>query len=170
MDAPEPLCFKCQKKINSRAALPMGLSPSEPVLPATIRMAGMFPGCCGLRARRCVWDATQDMRARFTNAQFRHKPAVTQCLDCHSPHMSDQRYLLKTAAPGLCGKCHEKIVKDYQTAAVKHSPVTEESACMNCHDPHMAQESSLLLADGLDICLKCHDKTVKAGQTGILPI
>jgi predicted CXXCH cytochrome family protein len=76
--------------------------------------------------------------------------------------MSEQRYMLTSAVPGLCGKCHEKIVRDQQTAAVKHSPVTEEPACMNCHDPHAAQENKLLLADGVDICLKCHDKTVKA--------
>ena len=68
------------KKTNSRAALPMGLLPSEPVLPATIRMAGMFPECCGLQARKCVWNATQDMSARFTNARFRHKAAVNRCL------------------------------------------------------------------------------------------
>jgi predicted CXXCH cytochrome family protein len=75
--------------------------------------------------------------------------------------MSEQRYMLTSALPGLCGKCHEKTVRDLQAAAVKHSPVTEEAACMNCHVPHAAQESGLLLADGLDVCLKCHDKPVK---------
>ena len=47
------------QKINSRAVLPTGLSPSEPVLHATIRMAGTFPECCGLQTRKCVWDATR---------------------------------------------------------------------------------------------------------------
>jgi len=69
--------------------------------------------------------------------------------------------MLTSSIPELCGKCHEKTIRDQQTAVVKHSPVTEESACTNCHDPHAAQESNLLLADGLDICLKCHDKPVK---------
>ena len=104
-----------------------------------------------------------EMGSRFTNARFRHKAAMAGCTDCHSPHMSEERYMLKAAVPGLCGKCHEKIMKDQQTAAANHPTVTEPPACMNCHDPHMAQEGKLLLADGLDICLKCHDKTIKAG-------
>jgi predicted CXXCH cytochrome family protein len=78
--------------------------------------------------------------------------------------------MLKAAVPGLCRKCHEKIVKDQQTAAVRHSPVTEPPACMNCHDPHMAQEGKLLVADELDLCLKCHDKPIKAGKYEFIDI
>jgi predicted CXXCH cytochrome family protein len=75
--------------------------------------------------------------------------------------MSEQKYMLTSAVPVLCDKCHENVKSDYRTGSVKHSPVTETPACMNCHDPHAAQESGLLLADGFDICLKCHDKPTK---------
>jgi predicted CXXCH cytochrome family protein len=111
-------------------------------------------------SRMCL-ECHEDMNPGFTYARFRHKPIVTGCTDCHSPHMSEQRYMLTSAVPGLCGDCHENIAGDLQTAAVKHSPVTEEPACMNCHDPHAARESGLLLADELDTCLKCHDETVE---------
>jgi predicted CXXCH cytochrome family protein len=164
VEAPEPICFKCHAKDGFKGSFAHGPFAVGACITCHDPHGGNVPGMLRVTDPQLCFGCHANMRARFTNARFRHEAAVTRCTDCHSPHMSDQRHVLTTAAPKLCGQCHEKIVKDYQTAAVQHSPVVEEAACMSCHDPHAAQESSLLLANGLDICLKCHDKTVKAGQ------
>jgi predicted CXXCH cytochrome family protein len=164
VDTSESVCFKCHEKKGFKGSFSHGPFAVAACITCHDPHGGNAPGMLRIPVPQLCLGCHTDLRVRFTNAQFRHTPAITQCLDCHSPHVSDQRYLLKIKAPELCGKCHEKVVKDYQTALVKHSPVAEDSACMNCHDPHMAEERSLLLADGCDICLKCHDKTVKSGQ------
>jgi predicted CXXCH cytochrome family protein len=160
VDAAEPLCFKCHKKDQFKGSYVHGPFAAGACTTCHDPHGGNVPGMLRITGPQMCLDCHKDMSARFSNARFRHT-AATNCMDCHSPHMSEQRYLLTAAVPGLCGKCHDKTVGDSQTAAVKHSPVTKDSACMNCHDPHMAQQSGLLLADGIDICLKCHDKTVK---------
>ncbi len=161
VEAPEPLCFKCHKKDQFKGSFVHGPFAAGACTTCHDPHGGNVPGMLRTTGSQMCLACHTNMRARFTNARFRHKAAATECTGCHSPHMSEQRYMLTSAVPQLCGKCHEKIVRDQQTATVKHSPVTEDPACMNCHDPHTAQESGLLLADGLDICLKCHDKTVK---------
>ena len=168
VEAPEPVCFRCHAKDTFKGSFSHGPFAVGACITCHDPHGGNVPGMLRVTDPQMCLGCHADMRARFTNARFRHK--ATRCTDCHSPHMSDQQHILKTAAPELCGQCHEKIVKDYQTAASKHSPVTDAPACMNCHDPHMSQESSLLLADGLNICLKCHDKTVKADQNDLADI
>lgn len=165
MEASEPICFKCHTKEAFKGNFTHGPFAAGACITCHDPHGGSIPGMLRITSPQMCLGCHADLRARFTNAKFRHKPAATGCTDCHAPHISDQPYLLKTAAPELCGKCHEKIVKESQTAAVKHSPVTEGSACTNCHDAHTAQENSMLHADRLDICLKCHDKPVKAGQS-----
>jgi predicted CXXCH cytochrome family protein len=164
VEAPEPLCFKCHKKDQFKSSFVHGPFAAGACIACHDPHGGNVPGMLRITDPQICLGCHANIQARFSNAKFRHKAAVTRCTDCHSPHGSDQRYTLKTAVPALCGNCHEKIVKDYQTAAVKHSPVTEAPACMNCHDPHMAADGRLLIAEEVDTCLKCHDKTVKAGQ------
>jgi predicted CXXCH cytochrome family protein len=161
VEPPEPLCLKCHKKDQFKGSFAHGPFAAGACVTCHDPHGGNVPGMLRMTGQQMCLECHKDMSARFANARFRHKATATNCLDCHSPHRSEQRYLLTSAVPGLCGKCHEKTVSDLQTAAVKHSPVTKDSACMNCHDPHAAQQSGLLLADGVDICLKCHDKTVK---------
>jgi predicted CXXCH cytochrome family protein len=103
-------------------------------------------------------------------AGFRHAAAANQCTDCHSPHASGQRYILKGAVPDLCSKCHEKIFSDQKKLAAKHSPVTEPPACMNCHDPHTAPDRRLLLEEEAAVCVKCHDGSTRAGQNKLANI
>jgi predicted CXXCH cytochrome family protein len=164
VETSEPLCFKCHKKEQFKGSFAHGPFAAGACITCHDPHGGNVPEMLRVTGPQMCLECHKDMNARFTNARFQHKAAMTGCTDCHSPHTSEQQSMLKTAVPGLCGKCHEKIIKDHQTAAVKHSSVTESPACMNCHNPHAAQESKLLLADGLDICLKCHDKPVKAGK------
>ena len=162
VEAREALCFKCHKKDQFKGSFVHGPFVAGACVTCHDPHGGEVPGMLRVVGQGMCLKCHKEMSARFAGAKFRHKDTNNGCTDCHSPHRSDQRYLLKAALPGLCGKCHEKLLSDQQTAAVKHSPVTKDSACMNCHDPHAAQASGLLPADGVDICLKCHDKTVKA--------
>jgi predicted CXXCH cytochrome family protein len=164
IETSEPLCLKCHKKEQFKGSFVHGPFAAGACVACHDPHGGDVPGMLRVVGSQMCLECHRDWNTRFANARFRHKPAADKCLDCHSPHMSEQKYMLTSAVPGLCGKCHEKVVGEQQTAAVKHTPVTEAPACMNCHDPHMAQEGRLLFADGLDICLKCHDKPVKEGN------
>lgn len=161
VETSEPLCFKCHEKDQFKGSFAHGPFAAGACITCHNPHGGNVPGMLRATGPQLCLECHDDMHPSLTNADFRHKAALTGCTDCHSPHTSEQQYLLKSAAPGLCGKCHEQTLSDAQTAAVKHSPVTEDPACMNCHDPHAAQESGLLFADGLDICMNCHDKPVK---------
>jgi predicted CXXCH cytochrome family protein len=161
VDTPEPLCFKCHKKDQFKGSVIHGPFAAGACITCHNPHGGSVPGMLRSTGPQMCLECHKEMSARFSNARFPHKAALTGCTNCHSPHLSDQQHLLTAAVPKLCGKCHADIAKDVRTAVVKHSPVTKDSSCMNCHDPHEAQESGLLLEDGLDNCLKCHDKTVK---------
>jgi predicted CXXCH cytochrome family protein len=83
-----------------------------------------------------------------------HKP-VRKCTNCHLPHASKQKKLLKTATPDLCHSCHDK--EDFQ-GDVQHKPVGK-GACLDCHDPHTSELKGLLKTGSEpDLCLRCHEK------------
>jgi len=124
----------------------------------------------GITGRAMCIVCHTDMAAQFAGLGFRHKAAMENCTNCHSPHASDQSYGLKFAIPELCIKCHEDILGGQETVKVRHSPVTEEAACLNCHDPHASEENWLLVADGVDICMQCHDDPVEMDQYALKPM
>jgi predicted CXXCH cytochrome family protein len=76
------------------------------------------------------------------------------CLNCHDPHMSDQRTLLLRDAAELCATCHEPVVK--ATKGPNGHPPAEED-CLNCHQPHASAGESLLSAEPGELCRLCHD-------------
>ena len=69
----------------------------------------------------------------FADARFRHAPAEDgECLGCHHPHESAERFLLARKGQQLCLECHDG--KDV-TGAAAHAGIGE-TACQGCHDPH----------------------------------
>ena len=105
-----------------------------------------------------------------------HPPAVRDCLKCHSPHTSDNKYLLIKADSGekdqnLCLTCHTQglnVPKD----GSRHAAL--DMGCSTCHVTHKVGEKGKVEFDyhltkaTPALCLDCHDATaadlVKAHQ------
>jgi predicted CXXCH cytochrome family protein len=79
------------------------------------------------------------------------------CLNCHSPHASDQEGLLSKPMMTVCGQCHSDTVERVKTAESKHPPV-QEGKCTICHSPHASGQLSLIEeASVVDACSTCHE-------------
>jgi predicted CXXCH cytochrome family protein len=92
-------------------------------------------------------------KGSFTGKKVVHPPvAAGQCIICHSPHQSDESYLLRGKIPALCYQCHDK--KKFSSKYV-HAPVAS-GQCMSCHLPHEADITFLLRNEINKVCLGCH--------------
>jgi predicted CXXCH cytochrome family protein len=105
-----------------------------------------------------------------------HPPAVRDCVKCHNPHTSDNKFLLIKAESGekdqnLCLTCHTQglnVPKD----GSKHAAL--EMGCETCHVTHKVGDQTKiefqyhLTKATPALCLDCHDATsadlVKAHQ------
>ena len=94
-----------------------------------------------------------------------HPPAVRDCLKCHSPHVSDNKYqLLKPTsgdkAENLCLECHNQGV-NVPPKGSRHAAL--DMGCETCHAPHKTgekgkQEFDYHLTKATPaLCLDCHD-------------
>lgn len=84
-----------------------------------------------------------------------HQPSKDgQCLDCHSPHSSNNKSLLiQKKVSGLCNRCHDLGIKEED---VVHNPVSG-GRCNKCHDPHQSDFNSFLSQEMPGLCFKCHE-------------
>jgi predicted CXXCH cytochrome family protein len=79
------------------------------------------------------------------------------CLDCHTPHASRQRGLVRGNLRQVCGSCHADTIARQDRSPTKHPPVADGD-CTSCHDPHSSSNALLLKHDGdLQLCGTCHD-------------
>ncbi len=85
------------------------------------------------------------------------------CLACHNPHGSANRYLLSVSddQTELCLGCHDGA--PFKQKYV-HGPVGAGD-CTACHLPHESGEKGLLKKASRELCLTCHDDFAKAMQT-----
>jgi len=99
----------------------------------------------------------------------------TGCMNCHEPHASKQKGLLKGETAALCGKCHsdtmekqkrlaalekqEKMVpkEKQERGALTHSPV-QQGDCLACHTPHASNSLFLMKkSTTMELCSACHE-------------
>jgi predicted CXXCH cytochrome family protein len=83
---------------------------------------------------------------------------MSDCLQCHDEHASNEPALLDQNLLSLCSSCHADVLSGAENCAVKHSAVTEGRACLNCHSPHEGTTAALLNDQPLQTCLTCHSK------------
>lgn len=78
------------------------------------------------------------------------------CVDCHNPHGSSTRPLLKAESVNmLCTSCH---AEKRGPMLWEHAPVRE--SCMNCHQPHGSNHEKLLVSARPQLCQQCHSPAV----------
>ncbi len=128
-----------------------------------------------------------DMKA--TAGVFQHKPVADgQCLECHSPHASQQPALLldtvSTACAGChdpkdpkfvqrhggydlqgdnCTSCHSAHMKDPAAAglpSVQHEPFAQRK-CTLCHQSASVSKTAALIVPVSELCVRCHADVAK---------
>ena len=94
-----------------------------------------------------------------------HPPAVRDCLKCHDPHQSDNKYQLLKPTSGdkgqnLCLECHTQglnVPKD----GSRHAAL--DMGCETCHNVHKVGERGQQQFDyhltkaAPELCIDCHD-------------
>ncbi len=95
----------------------------------------------------------QQQRLEFRKRS--HMPVlegVMTCADCHQPHGSPTRALLRGETVNqTCYECHQERRGPF---IWEHAPVRED--CMNCHRPHGSNHESLLVTAQPFLCQQCH--------------
>lgn len=75
------------------------------------------------------------------------------CVNCHSPHASDDAKLFKSKLEQVCRVCHRGTFKNYIDKLYSH-PNT--GSCANCHQVHGSNHLAMLKGDGNQVCSGCH--------------
>ena len=95
----------------------------------------------------------QDQRSQFRRRS--HMPLLEgkiTCTDCHNPHGSTTRALLKTDTVNqTCYQCHAEKRGPF---LFEHAPVRDN--CLNCHSPHGSNHEKLLITARPMLCQQCH--------------
>ena len=82
------------------------------------------------------------------------------CVDCHNPHGSATRPLLKAESTNaVCYSCHAEKRGPFLW---EHAPVREN--CLNCHAVHGSNHDKLLVSERPFLCQQCHNLSV--GHSG----
>ena len=120
----------------------------------------------GLLAKQSISETCQTCHAQ-QKAEFRrrsHMPlpeGKISCADCHNPHGSPTRPLLKADSVNeVCYACH---AEKRGPMLWEHAPVRE--SCTNCHLPHGSNHDKLLVAARPYLCQQCHNSP--AGHAGL---
>lgn len=99
---------------------------------------------------------------------------MLSCVDCHNPHTSSQKWLLKKSVSDICFDCHgkeEAAKHPYDVAPSQKINLdkidkmwltySRQISCVSCHNPHVAKIPFLLrepVEDGT-LCYICHLKS-----------
>ncbi|HEV2680556.1 MAG TPA: DmsE family decaheme c-type cytochrome [Rhodanobacter sp.] len=99
----------------------------------------------------------QDIRAKFNRRSHMPLPeGQMACTDCHNPHGSITKPLLKTDTINeTCYTCHAEKRGPF---LFEHAPV--RANCLNCHDVHGSNQQTLLVAPIPMLCQQCHTMTL----------
>jgi len=75
------------------------------------------------------------------------------CVNCHSPHASDDEKLFKGRLEQVCRGCHRDTFKNYVDKLHSHP---NSVSCANCHQVHGSNHLAMLKGDGNQVCSECH--------------
>jgi len=94
-------------------------------------------------------------RGQFQNTVI-HAPVNSgACVQCHNPHVSRYKGLLKKDKGKLCFSCHEAEATSFYEGIV-HEPIYQFD-CISCHAPHASSRKGLVRSDLQNSCFNCHE-------------
>jgi DmsE family decaheme c-type cytochrome len=88
----------------------------------------------------------------------RHKvpEGVVSCIDCHQPHGTPDRAMLRDGEQRTCFRCHGEVEGPF---VFEHFGLTLEG-CQSCHEPHGSANRHLLRYQQVaQLCYQCHAST-----------
>ena len=115
----------------------------------------------GLLVRQSIsetcYQCHSQQRAEFRKRSHMPVPEGTMsCVDCHNPHGSVSRPLLKAdSVNDVCYTCHAEKRGPFLW---EHAPVRE--SCLNCHNPHGSNHDKLLQVARPILCQQCHNPPI----------
>jgi predicted CXXCH cytochrome family protein len=165
-----PLCFKCHSEEEFQGGFVHGPYAAGACLTCHSPHGDDDSAMVRITGRQMCLPCHEDMKTDFANARLLHEATIDGCTACHTPHASEQQYQLRKPVPDVCQECHEDFFEKLETAAVHHSPATEDSACLNCHNAHMSENDWLLAGGDMEICLGCHNDPIEADQYELPPM
>jgi predicted CXXCH cytochrome family protein len=96
---------------------------------------------------------------KFKAKKFIHVPVEEgECIACHSPHESPNKFQLSVKGGELCFNCHDEELVEGKFV---HGPVAV-GGCIACHEPHTADYEKNLRAEGPALCFMCHTDKAEA--------
>jgi DmsE family decaheme c-type cytochrome len=98
-----------------------------------------------------------DVRSTFALPE-RHKvpEGVVSCIDCHQPHGTPDRAMLRDGEQRTCFRCHGEVEGPF---VFEHFGLTLEG-CQSCHEPHGSANRHLLRYQQVaQLCYQCHAAT-----------
>lgn len=130
------------------------------------------PGAPGaLKARKqgmeLCRECHKDMIEKTLSQNRLHWPLFdgVGCLNCHSPHATKQKKLLKGTIPSVCGECHGDTLElqEWSKNNPKNKTLCEPvktGNCITCHSPHAGDNMLLISAQpsvSIGLCGECHE-------------
>jgi len=95
----------------------------------------------------------------WKNSHHPIREGKISCSDCHNPHGSQTRGLIKAASVNeQCYTCHTEKRGPFLW---EHAPVRE--SCLNCHTPHGSNHQKLQKTATPYLCQQCHSNTRHPG-------
>ncbi len=77
------------------------------------------------------------------------------CVECHNPHASDNKDLLKLPGNRVCLECHD--APPTEGSSFVHPPYADIT-CTGCHNPHGSTFGTMFQMPAGYLCASCHPK------------
>jgi len=93
------------------------------------------------------------------HSHIQASPGTNVCLECHSPHLSDEKPILRAPVGRLCFNCHQDTKRQVLSMSpdykYKH-PEVKRGACLECHSAHASNHLYFFKGDVITVCISCH--------------
>jgi len=94
----------------------------------------------------------------------KHPPDTDLCTQCHNPHESRVRNLLRDEKfLSECAQCHEPFLKKAAAYPYRHEYFDPKTQCGSCHYAHQQSAQRYVRENVAESCLTCHDLPIESG-------
>lgn len=94
----------------------------------------------------------------------KHKKNIQgwSCIQCHTPHQSPWKKLLRKPPTQLCKSCHTSYHRKLSGRfGSTHKPLLR-GQCLSCHKPHLpSPRRKLLRTNNTQMCVSCHRSDIR---------